>query len=176
MKMSRYISIMVNMTAICVMNAVSSAEQKYVKEFAPIMGRSGYPVPRFTALASEKVNVRSGPDLKYPIKWVYQKKNLPLKIIAEYKDWRKVIDNDGDMGWIWQKLLKNRRMAVILPKKQALYRYPKRGAKIKLYAEKSVIGKILKCHKSWCLLDIQDYKGWLPQKNIWGTFLNEEID
>ena len=167
---------MAALAAIYAMTEVSFADQKNVKEAAPMVGKSGYHLPRFAALTSDKVNVRSGPDLKYPIKWVYQKKNLPLKIIAEHKDWRKIIDTDGDVGWVWQKLLKNRRMAVILLQKQALYRYPKRGAKIKLYAEKAVIGKILKCHKSWCLLDIKDYKGWLPQKNIWGTFLNEEID
>jgi len=46
----------------------------------------------YLILKNNEVNVRYGPGFDYPIKYVYKKKNLPVKIIDESWEWKKIID------------------------------------------------------------------------------------
>ena len=79
------------------------------------LGReTGLQVPRFVSLSSNKINVRAGPGRRYPIKWIFQRKNLPVKIIAESDTWRKIKDHEGIEGWVHQRMLSGRRWAIIL--------------------------------------------------------------
>lgn len=75
-------------------------------------GESGLPVPRFVSIKSGEVNGRSGPGDNYPIKWVYQRKNLPVEVTAEFKLWRRIRDIDGDQTWVHQAMLKGERYAI----------------------------------------------------------------
>ncbi|MDG1709030.1 MAG: SH3 domain-containing protein, partial [Emcibacteraceae bacterium] len=59
------------------------------------MGASGYPLPRFMSLVNDKTNMRTGPGIEYPIDWIYLKEDYPLKVTAEYGNWRKIEDVDG---------------------------------------------------------------------------------
>jgi len=54
-----------------------------------------YPLPRFVTISSNKAYVRTGPDKKYPVKWVYKQKGLPVEIILEFDHWRKIRDIAG---------------------------------------------------------------------------------
>src|SRR5690606_22976961 len=69
------------------------------------VGTSGLPVPRFVSLGAQEVNMRSGPGTRYPIKWVYTRKGLPMRVEAEFDIWRKVRDRDGEVGWVHGSLL-----------------------------------------------------------------------
>ena len=72
-------------------------------------GPSGLPLPRFVSLKSGKVNSRIGPGVNYSVDWMYLKPGLPMEIIQEYDNWRRVRDSDGAEGWINQSLLSGRR-------------------------------------------------------------------
>tara|TARA_B100001939_G_scaffold346078_2_gene364068 strand:- start:6301 stop:6840 length:540 start_codon:yes stop_codon:yes gene_type:complete len=141
-----------------------------------VIGKSGYPVPRFVSLARDKVNVRTGPDKKYPIKWVFHKKGLPVKVVAEYGDWRKIIDSEGASGWIWGPLLSSRRMGLVLADRQAFHRKPDPDSEVTVLAEAGVLGEILECENAWCRMELQGFKGWVPQDHIWGCLKREEFD
>jgi SH3-like domain-containing protein len=140
------------------------------------------PLSYFRSLTSNTVNVRTGPGKKYPIKWVFKKSGLPLEVIARFHEkytkrtWLKVRDYEGAEGWVWEKLMRKRRTALIMAQKQALFKYPRGGSKVIAYAQKNVIGNILECEKGWCEIEIKSYKGWLPQNTIWGSFEDEKID
>ena len=56
------------------------------------------PIPRFVSLRSDKVFARTGPALRYPIKWVYVRSGMPIEIIQEFDTWRKVRDIKGEEG------------------------------------------------------------------------------
>ncbi|KLT23416.1 bacterial SH3 domain containing protein [Wolbachia endosymbiont of Armadillidium vulgare str. wVulC] len=45
----------------------------------------------FISIKSNKVNMRTGPGFQYPVKWIYTCKNLPLKAIEEFENWKFVI-------------------------------------------------------------------------------------
>ncbi|WP_417316609.1 SH3 domain-containing protein [Emcibacter sp.] len=140
------------------------------------LGKSGYPVPRFVSLAKDTVNVRTGPDRQYPIKWVFKKKGLPVKVIAEYGEWRKFVDSEGATGWVWGALVSSRRTALVLDQNLALYEKANRDSDVSVVAEGGVIGELLECRKDWCRLDIQGFRGWAHRKSIWGTLEGEELD
>ena len=54
----------------------------------------------FVMLKNNKVNVRYGPSFEYPIKYIYLKKNLPIKIIDEKENFRRILDHKNNSGWI----------------------------------------------------------------------------
>src|SRR3546814_6401586 len=37
-------------------------------------------VPRYVSLRSDEVNVRSGPGVRYPVKWVFVQKDMPVEV------------------------------------------------------------------------------------------------
>ena len=78
-------------------------------------GPSGLPLPRFVSLKSGRVNSRIGPGVNYAVDWMYLKPGLPMEIIQEYDNWRRVRDSDGAEGWINQSLLSGRRTAIAAP-------------------------------------------------------------
>ena len=85
---------------------------------------TGVRVPRFVSMNSAKVNVRAGPVTRYPIKWVFQRKSLPVQIVAESDTWRKIRDFEGIEGWVHQRMLSGRRRAIVIGAIQQLRRAP----------------------------------------------------
>src|SRR6185437_5073069 len=51
---------------------------------------SGMPVPRYVSLKFDKVNARSGPGDDHRLLFVYRVRGLPLQVIAETSEWRRV--------------------------------------------------------------------------------------
>ena len=49
-------------------------------------------------LKNDKVNVRYGPSFDYPIKYIYKKINLPVKVIDKKENFRRIIDNKKMVG------------------------------------------------------------------------------
>ena len=72
---------------------------------------AGYPI--FASLKYHETNVRTGPSINYPIKWIYQGNNIPLEIIGKYNNWLKVKDFKGDIGWIHLTLISQSRNFII---------------------------------------------------------------
>src|SRR5579863_7400127 len=66
-------------------------------------------LPRYEVLHADKVNLRSGPGDRYPIQWVYVRKDWPVEVIAQWDHWRRVRDWEGTEGWVHEKMITNRR-------------------------------------------------------------------
>ena len=134
---------------------------------------TGLPVPRFVSMNSSKVNVRAGPGTRYPIKWVFQRKTLPVQIIAESDTWRKIRDFEGIEGWVHQRMLSGRRRAVVTGAIQQLKREPQETAKTVALLEPGVILRLEKCSGAWCLVEGGSYEGWIGRQSIWGVDAND---
>ncbi len=138
---------------------------------APILGRyTGLPLPRFASLRSEPVNLRRGPGLRYPIKWVLHRRGLPVEIVQEFYTWRSVRLSDGTVGWIHQSLL-NGRQNFIVQTAALLRAEAKNGADAIAKLERGVIGHIINCSNIslWCKVEVEGYRGYLQQSNVWGV-------
>ena len=134
---------------------------------------TGLRVPRFVSMNSAKVNVRAGPGTRYPIKWVFQRKSLPVQIVAESDTWRKIRDFEGIEGWVHQRMLSGRRRAIVIGAIQQLRRAPERTAKTIALLEPGVILRLEKCSGAWCLVEGGSYEGWINRKSIWGVDSND---
>ena len=141
----------------------------------PRAAETGLPLPRFVSLASDEVNVRTGPGKRYPISWVFVRRGYPVEIIEEFEHWRQVRDMSKDIGWVHKNLLSGRRTIVITGEDRPLYEDPDVDSVVTLIAEPGVLGKLLECDGAWCQLEIAGLSGWIPAIHFYGVFENEKI-
>lgn len=156
------------------------AAEDSAKHAALEPGKSALPVPRFVSLKSDKVNVRKGPATDQAIVWVFSRAGLPVEVIAESDNWRRVRDSEGADGWVFHSLLSARRTVLVTP-------WSKDGSSVPLYSSKStssravaalqagVLGNVLNCDGEWCELSVEDYSGYVQQDELWGVYKGEEI-
>ena len=122
----------------------------------------------FVMLKYNKVNVRYGPNDDSPIKYIYKKKYLPIKVIDKKENFRKIIDHKNNSGWIHVSQLKKNK-SIILLENQILFSKPTRYSKP---IAKISLGRLLlikKCKLKWCKVKTESYSGWIQTTNIWGT-------
>ncbi len=137
--------------------------------------QSGLPLPRFVSTRSAEVNVRSGPGSRYPILWTLIYKGMPVQIIAEYENWRKIRDWLGTEGWVNQALVSGKRVVVVHPQTAILRQQPVSIAAPIAQLQPGVIAQVSECLAEWCLIDVKNYSGWIDKKQIWGVSSDEKI-
>jgi len=143
---------------------------------APRIGPvSGLPVPRFVAVRAPKVNLRTGPGLRYPIDWVYTRPGMPMEVMDEFETWRRVRDWEGSTGWVHQNMLSGERRAMVVGKQRLLRRAPEETAPGLALLEAGVIGGLSRCADGWCQIEVQGLAGWLREEEIYGVSPGEEI-
>ena len=121
----------------------------------------------YLILKNNEVNVRYGPGFDYPIKYVYKKKNLPIKVIDKKENFRRIIDFKKNNGWIHTSQLKKGKFLILL-KDQILFSKPTRYSKPIIKISKGRLLLVKKCKKKWCKVKTEDYLGWIITNNIWG--------
>lgn len=136
-------------------------------------------VNRYYSIKSKAsiANIRTGPSINYPIKWVYKRPYWPVKIINKFERWFKIEDLFGEAGWIHESLLSKKRTVVVKANKvQEIYAKKDFKSRIIVVAENNVIGNIEKCTIKWCYIEIKKHEGWIPKDNLWGVEKNEIIE
>ncbi len=141
---------------------------------------SKLPVPRFVSLKKKRINVRRGPGKKYAIQWVFNRQGLPVEIIAEFENWRRVRDSDGEEGWVFHSLLSGSRMITISPWSKdgrvELSEKPSHLSKITAFMEPGVMARVKQCSGSWCSVVAGKYEGWVAQNTLWGVYPGEIVN
>lgn len=139
---------------------------------------SGLPLPRFASLKSDEVNLRTGPGVRYPIDWIYSRKDLPVEIVAEFESWRKIRDWQGTEGWVHHSMLSGRRMLVVMGGRRVLRASDADRADPAAEVEAGVIGRLLQCPKNrdFCRVEIDQIQGWLRRDEMWGVYKSEWIE
>ena len=119
------------------------------------------------SLKNTKVNVRLGPSKNYPIKFVYEQKYLPVVIIDEHYNWRKVKDYDNDTGWIHISQLSKIITTVTTKDNQVVYSSPSIYSKPKAKLEIYQVLTIKKCNLKWCEIKNAKINGWIKKEYLW---------
>ena len=122
----------------------------------------------FLMLKNKKVNVRYGPDLNSPIKYIYKKKFLPVKVIDKKENFRRIIDFKNNSGWIHASQLSKIKSFILLEDK-ILFSKPTKYSKPILKISKGRLLLVKKCKAKWCKIKTEKYIGWLQANNIWGS-------
>lgn len=137
---------------------------------------TGLPIPRFVSIRSEPVNVRSGPGERYPVLWVLRKRGMPVQVIAEYENWRKIRDWMGTEGWVHQALVTSHRSVVIHPGTAVLRADPDYIARPLARIETGVVARVESCAADWCHVEIDQLDGWISKDSLWGISKEEIIE
>ncbi len=134
------------------------------------------PLPRFVSLKGSEGNARRGPGLTHRIDWVFTRAGMPLRVTAEFENWRRVEDQDGAGGWVHYSLLSGVRTVLVTLDMAEVRDAPSETATVVAQAEMGVIGRILECQPAWCRVVLDGQRGWLPKTAIWGAADNEVIE
>tara|TARA_Y100001970_G_scaffold180157_1_gene219331 strand:+ start:7364 stop:7816 length:453 start_codon:yes stop_codon:yes gene_type:complete len=124
----------------------------------------------FLSLKNSKVNVRYGPGFDYPIKYVYKKRFLPVKIIDSKENFRRIIDHKKNSGWIHISQLKKSNSLIVLEDK-IIFSKNSKFSKPLLRLEKGRLVILKKCISNWCKIKSGNFTGWLQTQNSWGKNL-----
>ena len=132
---------------------------------------SKLPVPRFVSLRYNTVNGRTGPDTSYPTIWVYHSRGLPVKVIAETENWRRIEDPDGGRVWVHKLNLEARRTVLVRASSNVsvfLMREPSESARVEARIANGVIGEIIDSRPAWRRIRTGRFVGWVPVSQLWG--------
>ena len=122
----------------------------------------------FLTLRNDKVNLRQGPSFEYPIKLFYKKKFLPVLIQDRFENFRKIKDHENNTGWIHVSQLSKKKAAITVDDNQLIFSKASIFSKPLVILKKGRLCKIQKCSEKWCKVKVENYKGWIKKKSLWG--------
>jgi len=137
---------------------------------------TGFPIPRFVSMKASEGNARRGPSRSHRIDWVFQRRDMPMMVVAEHGHWRRVIDRDGAGGWMHYTLLSGVRTAIVEADILSLHSRPDASSPVRAQAERDVVGYLEECFPGWCLMEVGGYSGWVQSSAIWGVAPGETFD
>jgi SH3-like domain-containing protein len=134
--------------------------------------------PYWASIASGQAMTRTGPGKNYPGIWLYQRRDLPVRVVKKYENWRLIQDPDGAQGWMLVTLLSDRRTAIVKPGDPRPVRTdPAEGAKVHYTAQQGAVGRISKCKgDGWCRIEFGKREGFIRTSDIWGVNEGEVVD
>ncbi len=149
---------------------------------AAARGASGLPLPRYVSLKSGRVNMRVGPGTEYQVEWLYLKRGLPMEVIQEFDNWRKVRDPEGNEGWILHSLLSGSRTVIIAPWNKGkadgmfeMHAKPTSNSPLVAQVEPGVVASVAKCDSGWCEVSAGEANGYMRQNQLWGVYPDEDL-
>ena len=133
--------------------------------------------PYWASIASGEAMMRTGPGRNYPGIWLYKRRDLPIRVVQTYPNWRKIVDPDGQQGWMLVTLLSDRRTAMVKPgSPRDIHVRAQANAPVRYRAEAGVVGRIEQCDGSWCHIQVGKREGYIAQTDIWGVGDGEAFD
>jgi len=131
---------------------------------------SGFPVPRYVTLKFGKVNARSGPGDDHRLLWVYSTRGLPLQVVAETAEWRRVCDPEGGVACVHKRTTDGRRAVInTLNRPAPLLHRPKPGSEPAAFLNVRAMASLVRCEKGWCKVKADGASGWVREGSLWGT-------
>ncbi|WBU62757.1 SH3 domain-containing protein [Paracoccus aerodenitrificans] len=127
------------------------------------------PIPRYVSLKGDQGNVRRGPSLSHRIDWVFNHAGMPLRVVGEFGNWRRVEDRDGAGGWVHYQLISGVRTAIIQQDMVDLRSRPDLNAGVIARAEGGAVVRLGKCDLDWCRISGSGASGWVRKDTIWGV-------
>lgn len=131
---------------------------------------SGLPVPRYVTLKFGEVNARAGPGDDHRLLWIYHARGLPVQVVAETSDWRRVCDPEGGLAWVHKRTTDGRRMVLRMSSRPlALHRKPKAESAISAYLAPRALASLVRCKNDWCRIRVDGVTAWAPIAGLWGA-------
>ena len=143
---------------------------------APVAAQDKKP-PYWASIASGEAMMRAGPGRNYPGIWLYKRRDLPIRVVKTFPNWRMIEDPDGTRGWMLVSLLSDRRTAIVKPgQSRSIHVRPEDGSRVRYNVEPGVVGRIEKCRDRWCHISVGKREGYIRVADIWGVGVGEIVD
>ena len=150
------------------LSTVSAGAPKTAAKASP---RAAY----FASCPAERTRMRSGPGRTFPATWLYVRRNLPVRVIDSYQDWRKVEDPGGTQGWVLGTLVSSARSAIVTAPAAIELRDRPAGSRVSWRVAPGVVGRISACGAGWCRLDVNGRVGFAETRFLWGVNAGETL-
>jgi SH3-like domain-containing protein len=124
----------------------------------------------FEVLAKDKVFGRRGPSFQHQIDWEYRQRGLPVQILGDSGDWRRVRDPAGSETWVHiSQLARAPGVYVRSAKGQAIALQAQPNARGRTVAtiKAGVVGLVEACNGDWRRLRTQGQVGWVRKGAVW---------
>ena len=123
---------------------------------------------KFLSLKNSEVNLRQGPSFKYPIKFIYKKRYLPVEVLDKSETWIKIKDFENNSGWIHISQVSKKKSAINKKKNSVIYKNPTIFSKPVAILEIGRLVLIKKCKVEWCKITTGGFDGWIYKNSLWG--------
>lgn len=131
---------------------------------------SGQPVPRWLSLKSSEVRARYGPGLDYRILWEYRASGLPVQVIAETTEWRKICDPEGAVAWVHRSVVSSRRSLLNASDVEVPIRAGRLDtAPVRARLSPHALAAMDACEDGWCEVRVRRLRGWVRQTAVFGA-------
>lgn len=132
-------------------------------------------ITRFASLRADDVNVRAGPGVRYPVKWKFVQRNMPVQVIAEFDTWRKIRDWEGAEGWVHRAMLSAKRSLIMVGQGQTMRKDATDDSAAVARLASGYVVMVSRCRLDWCEVDAGGYEGWVKRDGVWGVFPGEKL-
>jgi len=131
---------------------------------------SGFCIPRYVSLKRDTVTARKGPGVDYPALWIYRARGLPVQVVAETLDWRRICDPDGGAVWVHRSMVDGRRtVEATAGEPIPLLRAPKDAAPVEGLLRARALAVLDRCAGGWCKVTVGGVTGWASAARLWGV-------
>ena len=121
--------------------------------------------------------MRTGPAKTYPGVWLYKRRDLPVRVLQVFPNWRLIEDPEGAKGWMLVTLLSDRRTAIVRPgTDRSLHERPEGSSRVSFKVAPGVVGQLSECAGGWCELTVGKQTGFVRFDDIWGVSQGETFD
>ena len=133
--------------------------------------------PYWASIASGEAMMRTGPARTYPGIWLYQRRDLPVRVLKRHESWRLIQDPDGAQGWMLSTMLSDRRTAMVKGgEPRPIREKADPNSRVRYLAESGVVGRIGQCSNGWCRIEVGKRAGFIQVSDLWGVAPNEVVD
>lgn len=155
-------------SVICVMIAAATV---------PVTAQVAKPLPHFASIAPGKARMRTGPGRTYPASWVYQRADLPVKVLDTFAGgtWVKIEDPAGEQGWMLRSLVSDTRTGMVIGTVADLRETPDAAARVRWRVSPDVVGRLSQCANGWCWFDVKGQGGFIEANRLWGVTSDERF-
>lgn len=131
---------------------------------------SGQPVPRWLSLKSSEVRARYGPGLDYRILWEYRASGLPVQVIAETTEWRKICDPEGAVAWVHRSVVSSRRSVFnASPREILIHASRSDSSPVRARLSPRSLVSLDECEEGWCEVRVRRMRGWVRERAVFGV-------
>lgn len=126
-------------------------------------------MPRYVTLKFGEVNARAGPGDDHRLLGVYKARGLPVQVVAETREWRRICDPRGGLVWVHGRTIDGRRSVMGRRPPAAIHTRPKADSRVVAYLRPDALASLDRCKDGWCKIKVERVSGWVQAGTVWGA-------